>query len=71
MHLLFTLYYIITQHKSIIIQFIQVIQGVTLRNVVTKYTQLNLKVLLYVDNNIDYEKNDAIVQVVHNFMNDP
>ena len=30
------------------------------------------KVLLYVDNNIDYEKNiDAIVQVVHNVMNDP
>ena len=42
----------------------------TLRNVVTRYTQFNLEVLLYCDSDIDNEKNAAIVQVVHDFIND-
>ena len=41
-----------------------------IRNVVTRYTKFNLKVLLYGVNDIDYEKNVAIVQTVHDFITD-
>ena len=44
-------------------------QRMTLRIVVTKYTQFILKVLLYGDNT-DHDKKAEIVQAVHDFIND-
>ena len=42
----------------------------SLRNSVIGYTEYNLTVLLYGDNDIDYDKNAAIVQAVHDCIND-
>ena len=35
-----------------------------LRNVVTRYTQFDLEILLYGDSNIDHDRNAVIVQAV-------
>ena len=41
-----------------------------LRNVVTRYTQFNLKILLYGDSGIDHNRNAVIVQAVHDYIRD-
>ena len=41
-----------------------------LRNVVTRYTQFDLKILLYGDSGIDHDRNAVIVQAVHDYIRD-
>ena len=45
-------------------------QRMTLRIVVTRYTQFNLNVLLYGDSGIDHDRNVVIVQAVHDYIRD-
>ena len=45
-------------------------QRMTLRNVVTRYTQFDLNVLLYGDSGIDHDRNVVIVQAVHDYIRD-
>ena len=43
-------------------------QRMILRNVVTRYTQSDLNVLLYGDSGIDHDRNAVIVQAVHDYI---
>ena len=45
-------------------------QRMILRNVVTRYTQFDLEILLYGDSDIDYDRNALIVQAVHDYIRD-
>ena len=45
-------------------------QRMTLRNVVTRYTQFDLNVLLYGDSGIDHDRNVVIIQAVHDYIRD-
>ena len=45
-------------------------QRMILRNVVTRYAQFELKVLLYGDSGIDHDWNVVIVQAVHDYIRD-
>ena len=45
-------------------------QRMILRNVVTRYTQFDLKILLYGDSGIDHDRNAVIVQAVHDYIRD-
>ena len=45
-------------------------QRMILRNVVRRYTQFDLKVLLYGDSGNDYDRNAVIVQAVHDYIRD-
>ena len=40
-------------------------QRTIVRNVVTRYTQFDLEILLYGDSDIDHDRNAVIVQAVH------
>ena len=40
------------------------------KNVVTNYTQFDLKMLLYGDSDIDHDRNAVIVQAVHDYIRD-
>ena len=41
-----------------------------LRNVVTRYTQFDIKILLYGDSGIDHDRNAVIVQAVYDYIRD-
>ena len=43
-------------------------QRMILRNVVTRYTQFDLNVLLYGDSGIDHDRNVVIIQAVHDYI---
>ena len=45
-------------------------QIMILRNAVTRYTQFDLKILLYGDSGIDHDRNAVIVQAVHDYIRD-
>ena len=45
-------------------------QRMILRNVVTRYPQFDLKILLYGDSGIDHDRNAVIVQAVHDYIRD-
>ena len=45
-------------------------QRMILRNVVTRYTQFDIKILLYGDSGIDHDRNAVIVQAVHDYIRD-
>ena len=45
-------------------------QRMILRNVVTRYTQFDLNVLLYGDSGIDHDRNVVIIQAVHDYIRD-
>ena len=45
-------------------------QRMILRNVVTRYTQFNLEILLYGDSDIHHDRNAVIVHAVHDYIRD-
>ena len=45
-------------------------QRMILRNVVTRYTQFDLNVLLYGDSGIDHDRNAVIIQAVPDYIRD-
>ena len=45
-------------------------QRIILRDVVTRYTQFDIKILLYGDSDINHDSNAVIVQAVHDYIRD-